>query len=303
MTAAAQPLHQTTVSDRVASDLRQAVNIDLRDVSVRYPDGRQALDAVTLQFHRCEHVAIIGPSGAGKTTLLHTLALALKPSAGVVTFADRHVWDLSERERHLLRGQLFLAPQAAPLPPRQRAVHAVLAAQLPQWSLTAALKSLVFPTDRSQALEALAAFRVDDKLWLRCDRLSGGERQRVGLARAWLATKTRAKLLLLDEPVSALDPALGLTTVQALRSIAQTHCSTVIASLHDIQLARRLFPRLIGLRQGRVLFDEPTERVTDAMLVELYGDEFAQAASSLANQPAATNPVASPTSVLPVGRC
>jgi phosphonate transport system ATP-binding protein len=144
---------------------------------------------------------------------------------------------------------------------------------------------------------------VEDKLWLRCDRLSGGERQRVGLARAWLSVKERAKLLLLDEPVSALDPALGLAAIQALQKVAGEQNVTLIASLHDIQLARHLFPRLIGLKAGVVQFDLPAAQVTDNVLVDLYGDEFAHAASMVHDAQALPQALEMQSSVIATGRC
>src|SRR6266436_6611918 len=146
----------------------------LSNVILRYRDGRLALNRISLAFTTGEHVAIIGPSGAGKTSLLHTLACALKPTAGVLTILGENPWHKTTAALHALRKRIFLSP---PLPPRQRVVHAVLAGRLPQWSTWRALKSLLYPAEAPLAQAALAKFRVDDKLLLRCDRLSGGERQ------------------------------------------------------------------------------------------------------------------------------
>ena len=236
-----------------------------------YADGREALADVSIAFAPGEHVAIIGPSGAGKTTLLATLACALRPASGHVTVAGHDPWSLSGRALHALRAGLFLAPQAPPLAPRQRVVNAVLAGRLPQWTTWQALRSLVHPRDAVEARDALARFRLEDKLFLRCDRLSGGERQRVGLARLLLS---RAQLLLLDEPVSALDPALAGEALDAMVQVARERNATLVVSLHAVDLALARFPRLIGLRAGRVLFDLPRAQVDDAMLATLYGAEL-----------------------------
>src|SRR5713101_1342149 len=243
----------------------------LSNVTLRYRDGRLALDHLSLAFSTGEHVAIIGPSGAGKTSLLHTLACALKPTAGVLTILGENPWHKTAAAIHTLRKRIFPAPQLPPLPPRQRVVHTVLAGRLPHWSTWRALMSLIYPAEAPLAQAALAKFRVDDKLLLRCDRLSGGERQRVSLARMLLS---EAPLILLDEPVSALDPVLGLQALHTVQDEARTRSATLVVSLHDVSLARARFGRLVGLRDGRVFFDLPNEQVTDDWLAELYGAEL-----------------------------
>lgn len=243
----------------------------LTKVTVTYADGRAALTGVSLALAPGEQVAIIGPSGAGKTTLLTTLAGALRPTIGKVDLFGRDPWSLSGGALHALRGDLFLAPQAPPLAPRQRVVNAVLAGRLPQWTTWEALRSLVHPRDVIAARDALAQFRLEDKLFLRCDRLSGGERQRVGLARLLVS---RARLFLLDEPVSALDPALAGAALEVLQQVARARAATLVVSLHAVDLALARFPRLIGLRDGRVIFDLPRAIVTDALLAQLYGTEL-----------------------------
>jgi phosphonate transport system ATP-binding protein len=129
-----------------------------------------------------------------------------------------------------------------PLPPRQRVVTAVLAGRLPAMSLWASLCSWVHPGDLPAAFEALAHFDLGDKLFERVDRLSGGERQRVGLARALLAP---AGLWLLDE-LSALDPARARQAMAVLQRLARERGVTLVASLHQVDVALRCFPRVRG---------------------------------------------------------
>lgn len=243
----------------------------LQGIRVAYAGGAPALDVVRLAFAPGEQVAVIGPSGAGKTTLLHTLACALEPVAGTLSVLGEQPWQLDARALHRLRRRLFLAPQAPPLPPRQRVVHAVLAGRLAGWSAWRALRSLVHPVDLDAAHAALAKFRLEDKLFLRCDRLSGGERQRVGLARLIVSS---AELFLVDEPVSALDPALAQAALDVLLAEARVRGATTVVSLHAVDLALGRFSRIVGLREGRVFFDLPRARVREAELVALYGEEL-----------------------------
>jgi len=242
-------------------------------------DARRAIDDVSLSFASGEQVAIIGPSGAGKTTLLHTLAIALKPLAGELRIDDIAPWQLDDDARHRLRAKVFLAPQAPPLPPRQRVVNAVLAGSLPRMSTWQALRSLAYPADAPAAQRALGKFKLEDKLTLRCDRLSGGERQRIGLARMLLSD---APLILLDEPVSSLDPVLGAAALQVVQEEAAARRATMVVSLHDVNLARSRFSRLIGIRAGRVEFDVAAGDLRDDQLAALYGAELSLAASNFA---------------------
>ncbi|MGF6275646.1 phosphonate transport system ATP-binding protein [Massilia sp. UYP11] len=250
----------------------------LHGLTVRHLAGSRApaLHALDLTVRAGEQVALIGPSGAGKTTLLATLACAHRPAAGTLEVFGQDPWRLSGAERHHLRSRLFLAPQAPPLPPRQRVVTAVLAARLPHWSLWRALASLVRPQDPDAAHAALARFSLGDKLYARVDRLSGGERQRCGLARLLLSS---AEALLVDEPISALDPALARHTLATLRQEARQRGATLVCSLHQVDLAREQFARLVGLRDGRIVFDAPREDVSDAMIAELYANEQVEPAS------------------------
>ena len=254
--------------------------LHLAAVSHCYVEGKCAIKDIDLAIDQGEQVALIGPSGAGKTTLLHTLALALEPTRGTFTWGANNPWAMASRARHQLRANSFLAPQQPPLPPRQRVVHAVLAARLTRAGAWPALRSLLTTPaapDVREAYTALEAFRLQDKLWLRCDRLSGGERQRVGLARMLVAA---SPVNLLDEPVSSLDPVLGATSLAAVQANATARNATRVVSLHDVNLARKRFSRLIGLKDGLLQFDLPTEEVTEERLRELYGAEFGIAVAS-----------------------
>jgi phosphonate transport system ATP-binding protein len=251
------------------------VKLSLTRVSARHPAAHAAsapaIRALDLELAAGEHVAVIGPSGAGKTTLLHVIACALRPTAGGIEIDGRDPWTLPRRDLQHLRGELFLAPQVPPLPPRQRVVTAVLAGRLPRISLAHSLRSLFYPSAIAQADAALARFDVADKLFARVDRLSGGERQRVGLARALVA---QARLLLVDEPLSALDPSRASQAVSSLIEGARSSGATLVTTLHDVPMALRNFPRILGLRDGVLVFDLPPAQVSADRLRALYAQRL-----------------------------
>ena len=247
------------------------MKLSIDAVAARHPAARAgaapALQGLKLQVAAGEHVAIIGPSGAGKTTLLQVLACALPPTQGQLLLDDTAPWALPRSQLQALRGQLFLAPQVPPLPPRQRVVTAVLAGRLPALGLWASLRSLFYPSDIPAAHDALERFDLADKLFERVDRLSGGERQRVGLARALLAP---ARLWLIDEPLSALDPTRSRQAISALTEGARQRGVTLVATLHQVDVALAHFPRIVGLRDGTLAFDLPAAEVSRERLARLY---------------------------------
>ena len=247
----------------------------LEGLSARHGSARAgtaaALTELDLELASGEQIAVIGPSGAGKTTLLHVLACAIQPSSGRLEIDGREPWKLPRRELQRLRGTLFLAPQVPPLPPRQRVVTAVLAGRLPRISLAHSLRSLFYPTGIAQADAALARFGVSDKLFARVDRLSGGERQRVALARALVA---QPRLLLVDEPLSALDPTRAAQAMTTLTEAARESGATLVTTMHDVPMALASFPRILGLRGGHLVFDLPASAVTPERLQALYAQHL-----------------------------
>ena len=251
------------------------MTFQLQEICVQHPEAHQvrALSRITLTIKAGEQVALIGPSGAGKTSLLHAMACAIQPEQGSLQLFGTHPWSLTSKERHQLRSRLFLAPQTPPLPPRQRVITAVLAGKLPQWSTWQALRSLIKPAEPLIAYEALSHFHLQEKLYHRVDRLSGGERQRCALARALVSN---AQAFLMDEPLSALDPALAIQTLNVLQTKARERHATLICSLHQVELARQFFPRIIGLNRGQIVFDDANSNITDEMITSLYSSDNLQ---------------------------
>jgi phosphonate transport system ATP-binding protein len=264
------------------------VSIRLSGVDYVHPNGQTAMHGIDLTLNPGEQVAIIGPSGAGKTTLLRLLATSLLPSSGELRLLDLQPARLGSGDLRRLRSRIGLIHQSPPLPPRQRVVTAVLAGRLGQWSLARALVSLCYPLDIPGARQELARLDLGDRLFDRCDQLSGGQQQRVGIARTLYQ---RPDLLLADEPVSAMDPVLADHTLSLLGEVARERQLPLVASLHAVDLALKHFPRILGLRAGRILFDKSAGEVSEQDLTALYANESLTARQSEPANPAIARPV------------
>jgi len=246
------------------------VSLMLEGAGLVHPNGHRALHRVSLSLAPSTRAAVIGPSGAGKTTLIRVLGTALKPTAGRIDVLGDDPWRLGAGALRALRARIGVVHQSPPIPPRLRVVTAVLAGRLGTWPAWQALASLFVPKDAAGARDALAALDLGERVFDRCDRLSGGQLQRVGIARVLYQ---RPDVILADEPVSALDPTLADEAVGALVAASEANGATFVASLHAVDLALKWFPRLIGMKNGEVVFDRPTAAVTTAMLHELYATE------------------------------
>ncbi|NJM97319.1 MAG: ATP-binding cassette domain-containing protein [Phormidesmis sp. RL_2_1] len=236
----------------------------LKDVTCQF-ERVVALRALSLRVEPGERVALVGPSGAGKTTLLSLLNGSLSPSQGDVWVLGQSLPTLSNRQRRKIQRQVGMVYQQHHLVANLRVIHNVNAGHLGRWPLWRALWSLVWPQQVIVAQQALAQLGLADKLYARTERLSGGQQQRVALARVLVQDPA---IVLADEPVASVDPARSHDIMKQLVALGDNR--TLVVSLHDVALARAYCDRIIGLRQGRLIFDLPSASVSDAQLIPLY---------------------------------
>ena len=249
---------------------------ELREIRKVFADGTVAVDGISLTVGPGEQVAVIGPSGAGKTTLFRMLNLTLRPTSGSLSIAGADVSGLSDLDLRRQRRRIGTIYQQHNLVGRLRVVHNVLAGNLGRWSTARALTSLIRPRDPEAAHQALAQVGIPEKLYARTDELSGGQQQRVAVARVLIQNPD---IILADEPVSSVDPSLAVTIVTLLRDLAHESRKTLLLNLHSVHLALAYFPRIIGIRDGRLSFDLSPDKVTAELLHGLYAghrDEEAQ---------------------------
>ena len=250
---------------------------DLRGISHLYA-GRagavRALDDVTLRVSRGERVALLGPSGAGKSTLLRLLNATLRPTRGALCFESRDLSALGPGELRAVRRRIGTIFQHPSLVPSLTALQNALCGRLGSWGLLRSLRALVAPApeDVRAGLAALETVGLSGKAAARADELSGGQQQRVAIARVLVQDP---EVVLADEPFASLDP--GLTVQLADLMFAVTQRRTLVAAMHDVDLALQRFQRIVGLRAGRVVFDVPAAEVSPGLLQELYAREARRA--------------------------
>jgi phosphonate transport system ATP-binding protein len=228
-----------------------------------------ALADVDLVIEAGERVALLGPSGAGKSTLLKVLNGTLRPTAGRVEVDGCDLATLGRRALRSVRAGIGFIHQHLDLVPSLRVSQNVLAGRLGRMGVLGAARLLLLPP-RARLLEVHAVLDrvgIGEKLFERTDRLSGGQQQRVAIARALHQVPAA---LLADEPVSSVDPARARDTIALLTGISREQGLTLVASLHDADLARAAFDRLVALRDGRIVFDRPAAEVRDEDMRTLY---------------------------------
>ncbi|HEU4420771.1 MAG TPA: ATP-binding cassette domain-containing protein [Planctomycetota bacterium] len=229
------------------------------------------LDGIDLSLVPGEQVAVIGPSGAGKTTLLRLCAGVIWPTRGRVVVMGHTTGALGARGLCRLRRQVGFLYQQDNLVPGLRVAHNVLMGKLGKWSLLRSLWSLFVPQQVGDAHAALQRVELGDKLWAMPGELSGGEQQRVAVARLLVQDP---RVLLCDEPVSSLDIRLGREIVKLITSISRERGTTLLVSLHTLELLREGFDRVVALRGGRMVWQGRPEQITRELLKDVYGTEY-----------------------------
>ena len=242
---------------------------ELKNVSKQFGSFQSLVD-INLQIQAGERVALVGSSGAGKSTLISLLNGTLLPSQGEVWVLGRNLARLGSKSLRQVQRQVGTIYQQFHLVDNLRVIHNINAGHLGRWSFLKAAVSLIWPLEVKTATQALVQVGIPEKLYERTDRLSGGQQQRVAIARVLVQNPTA---ILADEPISNLDPERSREIIQLLRQLSKDSGKTLVTSLHAIEFARSYYQRIIGLRQGRILFDAPAKTVSPAMVEELYRTE------------------------------
>ena len=255
------------MDSNLSGEINSSVPIfELKNVIQQFGNFQSLVD-INLQIQAGDRVALVGSSGAGKSTLISLLNGTLLPTQGEVWVLGRNLAQLRPKVLRQVQRQIGTVYQQFHLVDNLRVIHNVNAGHLGRWSFLKAAASLLVPMDVETAFKALAQVGIPEKLYERTDKLSGGQQQRVAIARVLVQNPTA---ILADEPISSLDPERSREIMDLLRQLSQDTGKTLVTSLHAIEFARSHYQRIIGLRQGRILFNTPAEALSDSMIEELY---------------------------------
>lgn len=254
--------------------------LQFNGIEKRFPDGTLALQDVGFDVPRGQFCVILGPSGSGKSTLLRMVNGMHWPTGGRIAF------DGTEITRKSIVGvqrRVGMVHQQFNLVPRATVLDNVIAGALPAVS-TLRVLFRVWPahlqTRACRLLERVGL--LEEQLYRRATQLSGGQQQRVAIARAFML---EPDVVLADEPVASLDPAISRSILALLADASKETETTVLCSLHQVDLAKAFADRIVALRAGKLAFDGPPSGLTDDILAGVYGDSAGVAARSEPGEP------------------
>ena len=241
--------------------------IEFKDVSKTYPNGTKGLQHINLQIEQGEFVAIIGLSGAGKSTLIRTINRMIDITGGQLIVDGTDVMTLKGKSLRKFRRKIGMIFQSFNLVDRVTVIKNVLSSNVPDMPWYKVLFGYYSKDQKIKALEALDKVNILDKAYTRCDELSGGQQQRVALART---LNQSPSIILADEPVASLDPIIADVVMSDFARINQDMNITILLNIHHVDLALKYATRVIGIRAGQVVYDGPTENVTQEVLDLVY---------------------------------
>ena len=242
--------------------------LEVKDLEKRYPTGDHALRGVSLTIDGSDAVFIIGPSGAGKSTLLRCINRLVEPDRGSVRLDGVDITALGGSELRAARRRMAMIFQEFNLVERLTVMENVLSGRLGYVSTWQAWRRTFPDDDVETAFRTLQRVGLDGFENKRADALSGGQRQRVGIARALVQ---RPKILLVDEPTSSLDPRTSDAVMRLIVELAAEDGIPALVNIHDVPLARAFAKRIVGLKDGAVVYDGPASALTPAVLEQVYG--------------------------------
>jgi len=244
----------------------------VRELSLRYPNGKLALSNFNLDIAAGEFVVVLGGNGSGKTTLLRSITRTVMPSTGEIWLGDTNLCALEGEKLRRARLALAMIWQHASLVRRRSVLANVATGTLGRHYTLRTVFGGLPASELEATLGHLAEVGLAHLAGQRAGTLSGGQAQRVAIARA---LAQRPRVLLADEPVASLDPEAAEEIMRLLQRLARSENIAVICVLHQVELAYAYADRVVGIRDGQIVFDLPRDQVPRDAVHRLYLPEAA----------------------------
>ena len=255
--------------------------LEVKNLTKIYGDGTVAVRDVSFTVADGEFLIIIGLSGSGKSTLLRCINRLIDPTEGQIVWDGLDITAAEPAQLRAVRRQIGMIFQQFNLVKRSNVITNVLGGRLGYANPWTSLLYRFSPEDREMALRAMERVGIADQAYKRADELSGGQQQRVGIARALMQ---EPRIILADEPTANLDPVLAHSILDRLQQLNQEEDITILCSLHYLDLVQQYATRVVGLREGQIVYRgtrEEIRRMTDDEFKEIYGAEAVRVGGGL----------------------
>ncbi|MGB3750126.1 MAG: phosphonate ABC transporter ATP-binding protein [Arcobacteraceae bacterium] len=240
--------------------------INMKNVTLGYKKEKILKD-INLRIKDGEFIGIIGPSGAGKSTLLMSLVGGIKVFNGKFNMLDYEMSNIKKKDLVKLREQIGFVFQGYYLVDRLSVLDNVISGMLKDIPMPRAVIKYYKEKELKKAQEVIEVVDISKHVKKRCDELSGGQRQRVAIARALISDP---KIILADEPVSALDVKSAKKVMNILKKVNKSFGVTVMMNLHHLEYAKEYCDRIIGVNNGNIVFDGKSSDLTDEIIESIY---------------------------------
>ena len=238
--------------------------LEISNLKKTFDTGTKALRGVNLKVKKGEFLSILGQSGSGKTTLLRSINGLESIDSGEIFFDNKKV---NEAYLPIVQKKTGMIFQEFNLVNNLSSINNVLTGLLNSSSKFLSMFYLFTKEQKLEALKALETVGLLNKAYSRVDELSGGQRQRVGIARAIIK---KPNLLLADEPIASLDPKAANLIMLLLKKINKEFNITIICNLHQIDLASQYSDTVVGLLDGKIIFDKSASNLNKTSINQIY---------------------------------
>jgi len=244
--------------------------LEIKQLVKKYNTGDLAINGVDLKVEKGQVMALIGPSGAGKSTLIRCVNRLENPTSGEIWLNGENIVKMRSGKLRRARRNMGMIFQEYALVERLTVMENVLSGRLGYVGFWRSFLRKFPQSDINAAFGLLEKVGLDTMVNKRADELSGGQRQRVGIARALIQ---KPDILLVDEPTASLDPKTSRQIMRLITELCEENQLAAIINIHDVALAQMYAERIVGLREGNIVYDGPPDDLKPDVLTEIYGKE------------------------------